>query len=72
MSSHWTTWHANYDDRDSPLSQRLVEVRRQIGAALDRAAPGPVGLLSLCAGDGRDVLPVLAEHPRGGDVRGRL
>ncbi|HLU58865.1 MAG TPA: hypothetical protein VKZ81_25675 [Pseudonocardia sp.] len=40
--------------------------------ALDRAAPGPVRLLSLCAGQGRDVLPGLARHPRGADVRGRL
>jgi hypothetical protein len=54
------------------MAQRLSAVQRQIGLALDRAAPGPVRLLSLCAGQGRDVLPVLAGHQRGRDVRGRL
>jgi hypothetical protein len=68
----WRSWHAEYDDAASPMAQRLSAVQRQIGLALDRAGPGPVRLLSLCAGQGRDVLPVLAEHPRGGDVRGRL
>ncbi|MCO1657914.1 hypothetical protein [Pseudonocardia humida] len=72
MTSDWAAWHAHYDDPDSSLSQRLAEVRRQIAVALDRAAPGPISLLSLCAGDGRDVLPVLAAHRRGPDVHGRL
>jgi hypothetical protein len=72
MTTDWADWHAHYDDPDHPHVQRLAEVRRQIGLALDRAAPGPVALLSLCAGEGRDVLPVLGAHPRGGDVRGRL
>jgi hypothetical protein len=68
----WTSWHAQYEDPASPLSQRLAAVQQQIALALDRAAPGPLRLLSLCAGQGRDVLPVLATHPRGRDVRGRL
>ena len=68
----WLRWHAGYDEPGSPYAQRLIVVQEQIGAALDRAAPGSVRLLSLCAGQGRDVLPVLAMHPRGGDVVGRL
>jgi hypothetical protein len=68
----WTGWHAQYEDPSSPLSQRLAAVRQQITLALDRAAPGSLRLLSLCAGKGLDVLPVLATHPRGRDVRGRL
>jgi hypothetical protein len=68
----WNRWHGHYDDPSSPLSHRLLAVRQQIHLALDRAAPGPVRLLSLCAGRGQDVLPVLAAHPRGGDVTGRL
>jgi hypothetical protein len=70
--SDWTSWHAQYEDPASPLSQRLAAVQQQIALALDRAAPGPLRLLSLCAGQGQDVLPVLATHPRGRDVRGRL
>jgi hypothetical protein len=68
----WVEWHAHYDDPSSSLSRRLTAVREQIVPALDRARPGPIGLLSLCAGDGRDVLPVLTQHPRGADVHGRL
>jgi hypothetical protein len=70
--TEWAQWHTEYDAADSPLSRRLVAVQEQIASALDRVAPGPVRLLSLCAGQGRDVLPVLATHPRGGDVVGRL
>ena len=47
---------------------RLGLVRGHLAAALDRAPAGPVRLLSLCAGQGRDVLGVLPEHPRGPDV----
>jgi len=68
----WAAWQAPYDDPDSPLAQRLQEVRRQVSAGLDRAPAGPMRLLSLCAGRGLDVLPVLASHPRGHDVTGRL
>jgi hypothetical protein len=68
----WVRWHAAYDEPGSAYARRLAVVQKQIGLALDRAAPGRVGLLSLCAGQGRDVLPVLAVHPRGGDVGGRL
>jgi hypothetical protein len=68
----WRSWHAEYDDPASPMVQRLAAVQQQVALALDRAAPGRLGLLSLCAGQGRDVLPVLAGHPRGGEVHGRL
>jgi hypothetical protein len=68
----WAAWHTPYDDAASPLSQRLGAVRAQVALALDRAPAGPVRLLSLCAGRGLDVLPLLQVHARGGDVRGRL
>jgi hypothetical protein len=68
----WAAWHDPYDDPDSPLSQRLAAVQEQIRLALDRAPQRPLRLLSLCAGRGVDVLPVLADHRRGHDVTGRL
>ncbi len=68
----WAAWHASYDDPHSPLAHRLQEVRRQVTAGLDRASAGRVRLLSLCAGRGLDVLPLLASHPRGRNVTGRL
>lgn len=60
MSRDWHEWYAAYDDPASSLSRRLTEVRAQLTGLLADAR-GPARLLSLCAGDGRDTLPVLAE-----------
>lgn len=40
--------------------------------ALDGSAPGPLRVVSLCAVQGRDLLGVLADHPRRDDVLARL
>lgn len=61
-------WHELYDDPSSVLSARLRLVRAQLSDALDHAPAGPVRLLSLCAGQGRDVIGVLSAHPRRDDV----
>ncbi len=53
-------WHRRYDDPGSGLSWRLERVRHHIGNALDQH-PGPTRVLSVCSGDGRDLLAVLAE-----------
>jgi hypothetical protein len=57
----YLAWHELYDDPRSSLSRRLASVREVLHAELD-VRPGPVRILSLCAGDGRDVLGVLAER----------
>jgi hypothetical protein len=68
----WLAWHQPYDDPDSPLSQRLLVVQRFICDALDTAPPGPVSVVSVCAGQGNDLRGALAGHPRREDVSGRL
>lgn len=68
----WLDWHAAYDDPGSGLSQRLRAVQEQVRAGLDRSPAGPVRLVSMCAGQGRDVTGVLAGHPRRADTRARL
>jgi Putative methyltransferase len=68
----WVAWHQDYDVPGSPLAQRLAAVQAQIAAALDQAPPGPLRAVSLCAGQGRDLIGVLAGHPRGHDVTARL
>ena len=68
----WLAWHDDYDRPDSSLAQRLRAVQAQIRAALDNAPAGPLRALSLCAGQGRDLLEVLADHPRERDVTARL
>lgn len=67
----WVWWHTGYDDPDSDLSQRLVVVQRRTREAID-ATSGSVRLISVCAGQGRDVIGVLAGHPRSSQVRALL
>jgi hypothetical protein len=68
----WLTWHDAYADPASKRSRRLAIVRDRIRDWLDGAAPGPLTVVSMCAGQGLDLLPVLAGHRRGADVRARL
>lgn len=55
----WESWHSDYSDPSSLLSERLRLVQRHIADWLDATAPGTVTVLSSCAGDGRDLLGVL-------------
>jgi hypothetical protein len=71
-SRDWVQWHRQYDDPASHLSRRLALVQGHLRGALDGAPQGDLRLISMCAGEGRDVIPVLTEHPRRGDVRARL
>ncbi len=64
----WREWYSQYDDPDTSLARRLVVVRKRIGEALaalrsaERIRPAePLGILSLCSGDGRDLLPELVD-----------
>lgn len=68
----WVAWHGDYQRPDSSLARRLHVVQTQIRAALDACPPGPLRMVSLCAGQGHDLLGVLADHPRRHDVRARL
>jgi hypothetical protein len=65
-------WHAAYDDPSSSLSARLRCVRSHLSDAIDRAPAGLVNVVSLCAGQGHDVIGVLPQHPRRDDVRAVL
>jgi hypothetical protein len=68
----WAGWHHAYDDPDSGLSRRLLAVQRRIREALDGFPPGQIRAISMCAGQGRDLLGVLTDHPRTPDVTARL
>ena len=68
----WVAWHDAYDDPRAPLAQRLIAVQARITEALDEAPPGSLRAVSICAGQGRDLIGVLREHPRGRDVTARL
>jgi hypothetical protein len=68
----WQAWHDSYDIPGSPLARRLEAVQARIREALDHARPGPLRAVSMCAGQGRDLIGVLASHPRGREVTARL
>jgi len=71
-ATDWAAWHRAYEDPGSSISKRLELVRRAIGAALDVMTEGSIRLLSICAGDGRDVIGVLEHHGRARDVEATL
>jgi hypothetical protein len=64
-------WHEAYDDPASDLSWRLRQVQTYIRSALDQM-DGQGSVLSLCAGDGRDVLQVLAERDNSPQIQTTL
>lgn len=71
VRTNWNQWLKQYEDFPS-LQARLRIVQAQITAALDDCPPGPIQIVSICAGDGRDVLGVLPNHPRRDDVSALL
>ena len=68
----YRAWHDQYDNPGSALAERLRTVQRRLAELLDSAPSGPVRVISMCAGQGRDVLTVLPRHPRRADVRATL
>ncbi len=68
----WASWHDAYDDPASALSTRLALVQAHLSHALAMAPAGPIRVVSLCAGQGRDVIGVLPGHPRRDDVSALL
>jgi hypothetical protein len=70
-SGKWSGWPQDAYRRQH-YQQRLRAVQSHLAECLDQAAPGPVRIVSLCAGDGRDVIGVLQMHRRRNDVAATL
>ncbi|MBD2691181.1 class I SAM-dependent methyltransferase family protein [Anabaena catenula] len=71
MPKDWLEWHDLYNT-EAKLQQRLKIVREYISYSLDNSPAGIIRIVSVCAGDGRDLLGILANHPRTEDVYARL
>ena len=70
--TRWQRWHDDYADERSPLSQRLRIVRSHIAIWLDERPDGQLAVVSVCAGQGHDLIGVLAGRPDRSRVRARL
>jgi amino acid adenylation domain-containing protein len=68
---NWDEWHKHYGSLPN-LQERLRIVREQIVVALNECPPGPIQIVSICSGDGRDLLGALQNHPRRDDVAALL
>jgi len=66
----WQAWHAGYDS-DTPLRRRLEIVQRHIGVVLDTFYEAPLRVVSMCAGEARDLLGALDDRGRR-DITGCL
>jgi len=67
----WHEWHRDYEG-DTPLARRLLIVQAHIRELLSESESNTVGVISICAGDGRDIVGALDHHPAASRVRGRL
>jgi hypothetical protein len=67
----WQEWHTQYDTSPD-LQRRLAVVQGRVRDALDAQPPGPIRVVSFCAGEGRDLIGALTGHARAADVRARL
>lgn len=68
----WQAWHRPYADENSPLSRRLRLVQEHIGRRLDDRPDERVTVVSACAGQGHDLIGVLAARDDAPRVRATL
>jgi hypothetical protein len=64
----WAAWHRVYDDSTSEPSRRLRLLQAHLRQVLTDQPSGPIRVVIPCAGQGRDLLGVLVDHPRRADV----
>jgi hypothetical protein len=68
----YVAWHDEYDQPGSRLHRRLQVVVRYIRRALDELPSGDVRVVSMCAGQGADIIGAADGHPRAADLTGQL
>ena len=68
----YRAWHEAYERPGSSLHRRLQVVIRMARRAMDEQPPGPIRVVSLCAGQGADIIGAADAHPRARDLTGRL
>jgi hypothetical protein len=72
MTDRWVAWHRAYDEPGSFLQRRLALVQHEIRSVLDERSGHATRIVSMCAGQGRDLLEVLSGRADLAGVRARL
>jgi ubiquinone/menaquinone biosynthesis C-methylase UbiE len=70
--TNWSAWHKGYDDERSALSRRLRVVQRHIALCMNARLKVPLTAISVCAGQGHDLLGVLATRADAHRIRATL
>ena len=68
----YLAWHDDYERPGSSLHRRLQVVIRMARRAMDELPAGPIRVVSLCAGQGADIIGAADDHRRATDLCGRL
>ncbi len=68
----WVQWHNLYETPERVVAQRLLIVQRLIRDSLASRSGDEIRVVSICSGQARDILGVLADHPGRFSVSGRL
>jgi hypothetical protein len=68
----WREWHRAYDEPGSDLARRRRSVQSAVDAFLDTRDDDGLRVVSACAGDGRDLIDVLARRDDRDRVRAAL
>ncbi|MEO5705131.1 MAG: class I SAM-dependent methyltransferase [Candidatus Limnocylindrales bacterium] len=71
MARDWVAWHEDYETL-TPLARRLAIVQDQVEVALVARGETPIHVLSLCSGEGRDLVVPLTARAPATNVTGRL
>jgi hypothetical protein len=71
-ATDWHDWHSPYADDTSALSRRLRLVQRHIDGWLDERPESSLRVVSVCAGQGNDLIGVLARRLDADRVRAEL
>jgi hypothetical protein len=68
----WLAWHESYRDASSPHSIRLRIVQEEIRRVLPERPEKTYTIVSLCAGQGDDLIGALEGYPHTDRIRARL
>jgi hypothetical protein len=71
MPTDWIAWHRDYET-GGPLARRLAIVQAQVARAVQERGDRPIRVLSMCSGEGRDLIEPIAGLGAHDRVRGRL